>query len=96
MFERLAPCLRGAGVEVLNDEEHFRIGERVIGEMDALQDQAEVTLLVLTPKYLESLYCQHEMQRALAAANAGRAAVVPVVGLALQMSLKRVLPRSIA
>ena len=33
--------------------------------MDALQDAADVVVLVLTPAYLDSAYCRHEMERAL-------------------------------
>jgi len=68
VWERLVPILRAAGcAEVLIDRERFRAGRGVKGQMDATQDQAEVSLLVLTPDYLASDYCRHEMDRALAA-----------------------------
>ena len=35
---RLLPCLRAGGVEVLIDRERFKLGHAVVGEMDALQD----------------------------------------------------------
>lgn len=66
--ERLVPILRAAGcAEVLVDRERFRAGRGVKGQMDATQDQADVSLLVLTPDYLASDYCRHEMARARAA-----------------------------
>jgi hypothetical protein len=68
VWERLVPILRAAGcAEVLIDRERFRAGRGVKGQMDATQDQADVSLLVLTPDYLASDYCRHEMDRALAA-----------------------------
>ena len=62
---RLLPVLRAAGVDVRHDGE-FVGGERVVGQMNALQDAAERSLLVLTPEYLESPACLHEMRRAVA------------------------------
>jgi hypothetical protein len=68
VWERLAPILRAAGcAEVLIDRERFRAGRGVKGQMDATQEQADVSLLVLTPDYLASDYCRHEMDRALVA-----------------------------
>ncbi|MFN7928811.1 MAG: toll/interleukin-1 receptor domain-containing protein [Blastocatellia bacterium] len=63
--DRLLPCLRYGGAEVVIDYEHFRAGQTVIGQMDGHQDAAAVTVLVLTPEYLASDYCVHEMERAL-------------------------------
>jgi hypothetical protein len=63
---RLVPCLRAGGAEVLIDIERFRAGRAVIGQMDSLQDQADVTALILSPDYLHSNYCRHEMARAIA------------------------------
>lgn len=68
VWERLVPILRAAGcAEVLIDRERFRAGCGVKGQMNATQDQAEASLLVLTPDYLASDYCRHEMDRAIAA-----------------------------
>jgi len=63
--KRLVPCLEAGGADVLIDRERFKIGQAVVGQMDALQDSAERHLLVLSPEYLGSEYCQHEMERAL-------------------------------
>jgi hypothetical protein len=63
--KRLVPCLEAGGAEVLIDRERFKLGKAVIGQMDALQDSAERHLMVFSPDYLGSTYCQHEMQRAL-------------------------------
>lgn len=65
VWKRLVPCLKAGGAEVLIDRERFTLGKAVVGQMDALQDSAERHLLVLSPDYLGSPYCQHEMQRAL-------------------------------
>lgn len=68
VLERLVPILRAAGcAKVLIDRERFRAGRGVKGQMDATQDQADVSLLVLTPDYMASDYCRHEMDRAIAA-----------------------------
>ncbi len=49
--ERLVPILRAAGcADVLLDRERFRAGRGLKGQMDATQDQADVSLLVLTPR----------------------------------------------
>lgn len=65
VWERLVPCLKAGGADVLIDKERFRLGKAVVGQMDDLQDQADRHLLVLSPEYLQSDYCQHEMKRAL-------------------------------
>lgn len=66
VLQRLVPCLKAGGAEVLIDVERFRAGFAVKGEMDATQDRAEAHLLILSPEYLQSEYCRHEMQRAIA------------------------------
>jgi len=66
VWERLVPCLKAGGAEVLIDRERFELGRAVIGQMDALQDQADKHLLVLSADYLSSPYCCHEMDRAIA------------------------------
>ncbi|MEO5374502.1 MAG: toll/interleukin-1 receptor domain-containing protein [Alphaproteobacteria bacterium] len=79
VWERLCPSLKAAGLEVLIDRERFEAGREAFGEVDATQDQAERHLLVLSPDYLVSPYCPHEMTRAIASDpgfTAGR--VVPV------------------
>jgi hypothetical protein len=65
---------------VLIDVERFRAGVGVHRQMDAEQDSAEAHVLVLSPEYVVSPYCLHEMRRAVAADPGfalGR--VVPVV-----------------
>lgn len=62
---RLVPCLEAGGAEVLVDYKHFGAGVAVIGQMDALQDKADKHVLVLSPDYLASKPCQHEMNRAI-------------------------------
>jgi TIR domain len=66
VWDRLVPCLRAGGAEVYIDRERFNAGRAVIGEMDATQEMAEMSLLVLSPEYLASGYCLHEMDKAIA------------------------------
>ncbi len=66
VWKRLVPCLKAGGADVLIDRERFELGRAVIGQMDALQDQADKHLLVLSADYLSSPYCCHEMDRAIA------------------------------
>jgi len=66
VFERLLPALRGGGAQVIVDRERFAAGRAVVGQMDEWQDAAAKTLLVLSPEYLASACCQHEMRRAIA------------------------------
>ena len=77
---RLIPCLQAAGAEVLADYLRFGAGLALPAQMDALVDEADVNLLVLTPAYLTSAACQREMARAIGrdpAFSAGR--TLPVI-----------------
>ena len=65
VLNRLLPCLRYGGAEVLIDKERFKAGKAVLGEMDATQDKADIHVLVFSLEYLASPYCQHEMNRAI-------------------------------
>ena len=66
VWDRLVPCLKAGGAEVLIDRERFKAGKSVIGQMDATQDKANRHVLVLSPDYLKSPHCTHEMNRAIA------------------------------
>ncbi|MDG4562086.1 MAG: toll/interleukin-1 receptor domain-containing protein [Candidatus Competibacter sp.] len=66
VWGRLVPCLKAGGADVLIDRERFELGRALVGQMDALQDQADKHLLVLSADYLSSPYCCHEMDRAIA------------------------------
>ena len=61
----LVPILRAGRVDLLVDWERFKVGTTVIGQMDVIQDQADVTILCLSGEYLTSRYCVHEMRRAI-------------------------------
>lgn len=63
--DRLVPVLTAGGADVLIDRERFRAGRGLVGEMDATQDAAARSVLVLSPRYVESEYCRHEMRRAV-------------------------------
>ena len=54
VWDRLVPCLKAGGTEVLIDRERFEAGKGVIGQMDTTQDQAGKSLLVLSEEYLKS------------------------------------------
>lgn len=75
----LVPCLRAGGAEVLIDSEQFGAGKHLVGQMDSVQDSAEVSVLVLSPEYLTSLNCLHEMHRAIDRhATPGEMTIIPV------------------
>lgn len=79
VWGRLVPCLKAGGAEVLIDRERFVAGKALVGQMDAVQDLANVHLLVLSPDYLRSANCLHEMHRAVACDPAfTKGVVVPV------------------
>jgi len=65
VWNRLVPALKAGGTEVLIDRERFEAGKAILTQMDAVQDQAERQLLVLSPEYLASNVCAHEMKRAI-------------------------------
>jgi hypothetical protein len=66
IWDRLVPVLKAGGAEVLIDRERFTAGRALFGQMDALQDGADVHVLVLSPDYMASTACVHEMERAIA------------------------------
>ena len=66
VWDRLVPVLEAAGIEVLIDKDRFKAGRGLIGQMDALQDEADRQVLCLSADYLKSTNCRHEMKRALA------------------------------
>lgn len=80
VWKRLVPCLKAGGAEVLIDRERFELGKALIGQMDALQDQADKHLLILSDHYLASRPCCHEMDRAIALdANFNLGIVIPLL-----------------
>ncbi len=77
---RLVPVLKAGGADVLIDVERFKAGGALLRQMDETQDQADVHVLVLSPEYLGSVPCRHEMDRAIALdPDFERGVVVPVV-----------------
>jgi hypothetical protein len=66
VWDRLVPVLKAAGVEVVIDRERFAAGRGVLGQMDAAQAAADLNILVLSPDYLASDCCIHEMECAVA------------------------------
>lgn len=65
VLDALVPVLDAGGAEVLIDRQRFEAGKAVVRQMDAVQDEAAVHVLVLSPEYLTSDYCVHEMERAV-------------------------------
>ena len=79
VWERLVPVLRAGGAEPLLDNERFKAGLGLIGQMDSTQDQANVHVLCLSGDYHTSAPCRHELQRALARdPDFKRGIVIPV------------------
>ena len=90
--EQLVPVLRAGGVEVLIDRDRFQAGMGIVGQMDATQDEADKQILVLSPDYLASNMCKHEMRRAvLLDPNFKKEIVIPLmrVKCTLPASLKK-------
>src|ERR1700733_3167149 len=61
----LVPVLRAGGADVLIDWECFKAGATLIGQMDKIQDQADIQLICVSAEYLASDYCWHELRRAI-------------------------------
>jgi len=64
VWHRLKPCLEAGGAEVHIDIERFKAGHDLTAQMDVEQDACDFSVLVLSPDYLASAMCRHEMQRA--------------------------------
>lgn len=80
MFDELVPVLQAAGSEVFVDRKRFEAGKCVVGQMDSTQDSADLSVLVLSPDYVASSYCLHELERAVARdPTFERGLTVPVV-----------------
>lgn len=62
---RLVPCLDAGGAEILIDHARFEAGKGLVEQMDATQDAADMSVLVLSPDYLASNNCVREMKRAI-------------------------------
>jgi hypothetical protein len=95
VWDRLVPCLRGGGADVRIDRERFEVGKAVVGQMDAAQDGATMAMLVLSPDYLNSPYCIHEMERVIRQdPKFARGIIVPVkrVHCELPAKIKRPKP----
>jgi hypothetical protein len=66
VWDRLVPVLKAGGAAILIDREQFEAARAVFQQMDEVQDRADRHILVLSPDYLASKACQHEMKRAIA------------------------------
>lgn len=66
VWGRLVPVLKAGGAEVLIDRERFEAGRTAVGQMDALQDQAERQLICWSADHAASDPCRHEWRRARA------------------------------
>jgi hypothetical protein len=89
VLDRLVPCLKAGGAEVLVDRERFVAGKSLVGQMDATQDKAERHVLVLSEDYLASKYCHHEMDRAVALdPDFSKGIVIPVVRVKCKLPTK--------
>jgi hypothetical protein len=80
VWDRLVPCLRAGGAEVMIDREQFEAARALRRQMDDVQDRAEINALVLSPEYLGSKFCKHEMSRAIRRdPKFERRTVIPIV-----------------
>ncbi len=96
MRDRLCPVLKAGGADVLIDVERFGAGIAVHKQMDELQDRAQIHLLVLSPDYLASRPCLHEMQRAVASDplfNTG--SVLPLVRVGCELPPEIKVPETV-
>jgi hypothetical protein len=86
VWDRLYPCLVAGGAEVLIDRKRFDAGLALFDQIDKTQDSAEIHVLVLSPDYLTSDACRHEMDRAIALDPDFRdGRVIPVLRVACPM-----------
>jgi hypothetical protein len=65
VWDRLVPCLKAGGAEVLFDKDEFEAAHALEPMEKDVQGRADLDLLVLSSDYLTSKYCQREMQRAI-------------------------------
>lgn len=65
VWDRLVPCLKAGGADVLIDREQFEAARALNRQMDEVQDRADLNILVFSPNYLTSKPCQREMKRAI-------------------------------
>lgn len=92
VWDRLVPCLRAGGAEVLIDREQFEAARALHRQMDDVQDRAELNVLVLSPEYLASKFCKREMTRAIGRdPTFERGIVLPIMrdACALPAAIKR-------
>jgi hypothetical protein len=66
VWGRLVPILNAGGAEVLYDRKQFEAARAIKLQMDEVQDRAGLHILLLSPEYLKSKPCQHEMKRSIA------------------------------
>src|SRR5271157_1916901 len=62
VWDRLVPCLKAGGADVLVDREQFKAARALNRQMDEVQKKADVSILVFSPDYLKSKPCQREMK----------------------------------
>jgi hypothetical protein len=65
VWDRLVPCLKACGAEVLFDKEEFEAACALKQLEEDIQSRADLNVLVFSPDYLTSKYCQREMERAI-------------------------------
>jgi hypothetical protein len=78
VHDRLCPCLQASGADVKVDKDRFGAGHEVLRQMDGLQDEADATLAVLSPDYVASNACMHELRRSVAKDRGFTGGTIPV------------------
>ena len=76
--KNLVPLLEAAGGKVLIDYKESKAIKRIPGQMDALQERADITLCLLEPTYCATEYCMHELNHALSLQDSNHS-VIPVI-----------------
>ena len=76
--EWIADVLETQGQTVMLQARNIRPGDDFIIKMEEMLSECDVCICVLSPKYLESVYCQAEWVDALDMAIKGKKRIVPV------------------
>jgi tetratricopeptide (TPR) repeat protein len=77
--ETLMPRLKGEGLEVCVDYEHFAPGGTIVDAITNAMKESRYTLLVFTESYLNSVWTQYERDFAMHSRITGGLSVIPLL-----------------
>jgi len=60
VWTKLVPYLRGQGLQVCVDRDCFQLGSTTVLAIEAAVENSRLVILIITPEYLESEWCQFE------------------------------------